>query len=145
MGSVDFAPSRASREKLKPRLHRGGKRTRFGAMGISRMKGFAGLVLAAAAFGLASCAGQEKAGRPTAAQAGFRTLIAGEAAALDRLEKAARGCRLKGVRRERSPERLSFDTPAGEPRPGDPFHCFIEWTKRHPETAYQFVGNAPRE
>jgi hypothetical protein len=101
-------------------------------------------LLLATAIGLAGCAGPEKAPPSGASRAGFRTLIAGEPAALDRLEKAARGCRLQGIRRDRSPEqRLSFDTPAGEPRPGDPFACFIDWTKAHPETSYVFVGNAP--
>ena len=80
-----------------------------------------------------------------AAAAGFRPILAGEPAALDRLEKAARDCGLKGIRREGPDGWLSFDTPARAPRRGDPFSCFMKWTQEHPETDWGFVGNeAPR-
>ena len=96
-----------------------------------------------ALLALSSCAGPE---RPRGAAAeGFRPILAGEPEALDTLEKVARKCRLKGIRREGPQRWLSFDTPARAPRRGDPFRCFMKWTQEHPETPYGFVGNeAPR-
>ena len=99
-----------------------------------------------ATLGLASCAGPEKAAPRGAAAAGFRPLIAGESADLDRLEKVARDCGLTDIRREKVPGKwLSFHTPARAPRRGDPFRCFLKWTQKHPETPYRFVGNEAPE
>jgi hypothetical protein len=102
--------------------------------------------VAMAAALLASCAGPEKAApRGPAAAAGFRPVISGDPAALDRLEKVARNCGLKGIRRDGAERWLSFDTPAHAPRRGDPFRCFMKWTLEHPETQWGFVGNEARE
>jgi hypothetical protein len=112
------------------------------AIQTARPQHVIGIAMAAAL--LTSCAGPEKAPPRGAAPAGFRSIITSDPASLDRLEKVARDCRLKGVRREGRVRLLSFDTPAREPRRGDPFRCFLKWTQAHPETPYQFVGNEAR-
>jgi len=104
------------------------------------------LGLLVVALALASCAAPGKKAPPGPAANSFRVVLAGEPAALERLERVARDCRLTGIERKKGPDKwLSFDTPARAPRPGDPFKCFIDWTMAHPETRYVFVGDAPPE
>lgn len=97
-----------------------------------------------ATLGLASCAGPDKTAPRGAVAASYRAIITSDPVSLDRLEKAARKCRLKNIRREGPDNWLTFDTPAEAPGRGDPFLCFLQWAQDHPETPYFFVGNEAR-